>query len=192
MIVGVRPRQTHQNTPKHQNQPLSTAQKHCSPVPADSISQGSRSLAVAFLCLQTPYSEVSDDLQLLGFEPGWGNTIARAKDTMNLALNLLEAPDSVRLFDFLSRMPNMFNVIILSPHGFFGQKDVLGKPDTGGQVGLLLHAMCMWNVTDCSSCCCVAAPCKLAGCWQIAGLAGCCQVVGLPIYAMPFVYEDCH
>ncbi len=55
-------------------------------------------------------------------------------DTMNLALNLLEAPDSVRLFEFLARTPNMFNVVILSPHGYFGQKDVLGKPDTGGQV----------------------------------------------------------
>ena len=84
--------------------------------------------------LQTPYSEVSDDLQQLGFEPGWGNTVGRTKDTMNLALNLLEAPDSVRLADFLSRTPNMFNVVILSPHGYFGQKDVLGKPDTGGQV----------------------------------------------------------
>ncbi len=108
---------------------------------ADAISRNFRRLAIASLCLQAPYSEISDDLQLLGFEPGWGNTIARAQDTMNLALNLLEAPDSVRLFDFLSRMPNMFNVVILSPHGFFGQKDVLGKPDTGGQVGLLLHAM---------------------------------------------------
>ena len=28
----------------------------------------------------------------------------------------------------------MCSVAILSPHGFFGQKDVLGKPDTGGQV----------------------------------------------------------
>ncbi len=132
------------NTSEHAKTPKSaafTTQKHCCSIPADSISRGFRRLATASLCLQTPYSEISDDLQLLGFEPGWGNTIARAKDTMNLALNLLEAPDSVRLFDFLSRMPNMFNVVILSPHGFFGQKDVLGKPDTGGQVGLLLHAM---------------------------------------------------
>lgn len=58
---------------------------------------------------------------------------------MNLALNLLEAPDSVRLADFLSRTPNMFNVVILSPHGYFGQKDVLGKPDTGGQVSPIAY-----------------------------------------------------
>lgn len=34
-----------------------------------------------------------------------------------------------------------FRVVILSPHGFFGQQNVLGKPDTGGQVReiVLLH-----------------------------------------------------
>ena len=74
----------------------------------------------------------------MGLEPGWGGTVGRAMDTMNLALNLLEAPDSLTLSEFLSRTPNMFNVVILSPHGYFGQKDVLGKPDTGGQVTLLL------------------------------------------------------
>ena len=58
---------------------------------------------------------------------------------MNLALDLLEAPDSARLQEFLSRTPNMFNVVILSPHGYFGQRDVLGKPDTGGQASVALH-----------------------------------------------------
>ena len=89
--------------------------------------------------LQSPYSEVSDSLQLLGFEPGWGHNIERAWDTMNLALDLLEAPDSARLQEFLSRTPNMFNVVILSPHGYFGQRDVLGKPDTGGQASVALR-----------------------------------------------------
>ncbi len=28
-------------------------------------------------------------------------------------------------------------VVILSPHGYFGQTNVLGMPDTGGQVRLL-------------------------------------------------------
>jgi hypothetical protein len=26
------------------------------------------------------------------------------------------------------------NVVIMSPHGYFGQSNVLGLPDTGGQV----------------------------------------------------------
>lgn len=94
---------------------------------------------------------------------------------------MLQAPDSHILEKFLGRLPLIFNVAILSPHGFFGsvlcrktayclsglssalrtssfdmqlkrlkslhnitpglkhphecrQKDVLGKPDTGGQV----------------------------------------------------------
>jgi hypothetical protein len=45
-----------------------------------------------------------------------------------------QAPDAELLQEFLGRLPLIFNVAILSPHGFFGQKDVLGKPDTGGQV----------------------------------------------------------
>lgn len=31
-----------------------------------------------------------------------------------------------------------FRVAILSPHGYFGQKDVLGLPDTGGQIVYIL------------------------------------------------------
>ena len=50
------------------------------------------------------------------------------------ALGCKQAPDAELLQEFLGRLPIIFNVAILSPHGFFGQKDVLGKPDTGGQV----------------------------------------------------------
>jgi sucrose synthase len=32
----------------------------------------------------------------------------------------------------------IFSIAILSPHGFFGQSGVLGKPDTGGQVVYIL------------------------------------------------------
>lgn len=53
----------------------------------------------------------------LGFLPGWGNTVGRIKETANMALDLFEAPDASTLEQFLARMPNMFDVIILSPHG---------------------------------------------------------------------------
>lgn len=46
----------------------------------------------------------------------------------------LEAPDPMNMEKFLSRLPTIFNVVIFSPHGYFGQSDVLGLPDTGGQV----------------------------------------------------------
>ena len=42
--------------------------------------------------------------------------------------------DAGMLEKFLSRLPIVYSIAILSPHGFFGQHDVLGKPDTGGQV----------------------------------------------------------
>ena len=56
--------------------------------------------------------------------------VARSGDAVAAA----QAPDAELLQEFLGRLPIIFNVAILSPHGFFGQKDVLGKPDTGGQV----------------------------------------------------------
>jgi len=72
--------------------------------------------------------------QELGLEKGWGDTAKRVLDTLHLLLDLLEAPDPANLEKFLGTMPMMFNVVILSPHGYFAQSNVLGYPDTGGQV----------------------------------------------------------
>ena len=55
----------------------------------------------------------------------------------------MQAPAAETLSECLSRIPIVCSVAILSPHGFFGQKDVLGKPDTGGQVSrvvFILHS----------------------------------------------------
>jgi sucrose synthase len=38
------------------------------------------------------WSDVGHTLQELGFEPGWGDTAARIRDTMHLLLDILEAP----------------------------------------------------------------------------------------------------
>jgi sucrose synthase len=57
---------------------------------------------------------------------------------MELLLDLLEAADPRQLQDFLARIPMITSIAILSPHGYFGQADVLGKPDTGGQVVYIL------------------------------------------------------
>jgi hypothetical protein len=72
--------------------------------------------------------------QELGLEKGWGDTAKRVLDTLHLLLDLLEAPDPANLEKFLGSIPMMFNVVILSPHGYFAQSNVLGYPDTGGQV----------------------------------------------------------
>ena len=84
------------------------------------------------------WAEVGHTLQSLGFETGWGATVARIRDTMSLLTDILEAPDPGNLERFLSRIPMIFNLVILSPHGYFAQDNVLGLPDTGGQVVYIL------------------------------------------------------
>jgi len=84
------------------------------------------------------WSEVADRLEPLGLLPGWGRTAERMRSTMRLLGDLLEAPDPDTLERFLARVPMIFSVVILSPHGWFGQSDVLGRPDTGGQVVYIL------------------------------------------------------
>src|SRR5690606_4762352 len=78
------------------------------------------------------------ELRNLGFEPVRGATPARARDTMELLLDILEALDPRHLADFLARVPMITRIAVLSPHGYFGQANVLGKPDTGGQVVYIL------------------------------------------------------
>jgi len=85
-----------------------------------------------------PWAGVAAELQALGFEPGWGRTVGRTLETMNLLSDILEAPEPGTLERFLGRIPMIFNVAIVSPHGYFGQSDVLGLPDTGGQVVYIL------------------------------------------------------
>jgi len=84
------------------------------------------------------WNDVMPEMQNLGFEAGWGNTTERMRDTIVLLSDLLEAPSPDNLEKFLGRVPMIFNLAILSPHGFFGQSNVLGLPDTGGQVVYIL------------------------------------------------------
>ncbi|KAF8014895.1 hypothetical protein BT93_H0633 [Corymbia citriodora subsp. variegata] len=90
------------------------------------------------LSTDTPYSEFEYMLQGMGFERGWGDTAARVLEMIHLLLDILQAPDPSTLETFLGRIPMVFNVVILSPHGYFGQANVLGLPDTGGQVVYIL------------------------------------------------------
>nr|ASU91340.1 Sucrose synthase [Juglans sigillata] len=86
----------------------------------------------------TPYSDFEYALQGMGFERGWGDKAERVLEMMHLLLDILQAPDPSTLETFLGRIPMVFNVVILSPHGYFGQANVLGLPDTGGQVVYIL------------------------------------------------------
>jgi sucrose synthase len=99
------------------------------------------SWALTFLGNHPPdegYAALRFDLQAIGLEPGWGNTAGRIKESLELLQDLLESPSSQALEGFLERIPMMFRIVLVSPHGWFGQEGVLGRPDTGGQVVYVL------------------------------------------------------
>ena len=87
---------------------------------------------------ETPWSEFAHRLGTLGFAPGWGCDAARTAETMSLLTDILEAPSPAALEAFLARIPMISRLLILSPHGYFGQDNVMGLPDTGGQVVYIL------------------------------------------------------
>jgi sucrose synthase len=87
---------------------------------------------------ETNWTDVKDKLNELGFEPGWGRTVKIMLDRFYLLSDILEASSPQNLEQFLSGIPMIFNVVILSPHGYFGQSNVLGLPDTGGQIVYIL------------------------------------------------------
>ncbi|GAB4354688.1 MAG: sucrose synthase [Methylohalobius crimeensis] len=94
-----------------------------------------------YLAGQSPEAEwdtVGQHLRGLGFEAGWGRTATRMRDTLHLLSDILEAPDPAHLERFLGRIPMIFKLAIFSVHGYFGQANVLGRPDTGGQVVYIL------------------------------------------------------
>lgn len=97
--------------------------------------------AIAFvssLPSQQPYEEFRFQLQTMGFEPGWGNTAARVQESLEMLDQLIDSPDPQTLEAFISRIPMIFRIVLVSPHGWFGQEGVLGRPDTGGQVVYVL------------------------------------------------------
>jgi sucrose synthase len=84
------------------------------------------------------YENFRFDLQSMGFEPGWGNMAGRVRETLEMLDQLIDSPDHQALEAFISRIPMIFRVVMVSPHGWFGQEGVLGRPDTGGQVVYIL------------------------------------------------------
>lgn len=101
--------------------------------------QVKRALAfVSDLPQDKPYEDIRFQLQDLGFEPGWGNTAGRIKESLEILDELIDSPDNQSLEAFLSRIPMIFRIVLVSVHGWFGQEGVLGRPDTGGQVVYVL------------------------------------------------------
>lgn len=84
------------------------------------------------------WDDVAEAMKRRGFEVGWGRDVGRMRATLTQLSDILEAPEPATLERFLGRVPMIFSIVILSPHGFFGQANVLGLPDTGGQVVYIL------------------------------------------------------
>ncbi|XP_071674693.1 sucrose synthase 7 [Lolium perenne] len=93
---------------------------------------------LAGLPRNTPYQKFETKFQEWGLEKGWGDTAKTCRETLNCISEVLQAPDPVNMEKFFSSMPSVFNIVIFSIHGYFGQEKVLGLPDTGGQVVYIL------------------------------------------------------
>ena len=82
--------------------------------------------------------EVTHVLRVHGFEPGWGRSLASIRERLGALSQVLESADPDRLERLLAALPLTRTVVMVTPHGWFAQHDVLGKPDTGGQVTYVL------------------------------------------------------
>jgi sucrose synthase len=89
---------------------------------------------------EADYGRVETRMKKEGFEVGWGNTVGRILETIQTLFDLISEPTDHLLEHFISRvpMPLISKIAIISPHGWFGQTNALGKPDTGGQVIYIL------------------------------------------------------
>ncbi|KAL0341669.1 UNVERIFIED_CONTAM: Sucrose synthase 7 [Sesamum calycinum] len=93
---------------------------------------------ISALPKDTPYQNFEQKLKEWGFEKGWGENAERVRQTMRILSEILQAPDPTNMEAFFSRVPAIYKIVIFSVHGYFGQADVLGLPDTGGQVVYIL------------------------------------------------------
>lgn len=94
-----------------------------------------------YLSQQDPNTSASmliAGLREQGLEPGWGNTAARIGESIDLLQQILAVPNASLLEAFLHRLPNVFRIVLVSVHGWVGQKGVLGKAETAGQVAYVL------------------------------------------------------
>ncbi|MBV9388627.1 MAG: sucrose synthase [Chroococcidiopsidaceae cyanobacterium CP_BM_ER_R8_30] len=86
-----------------------------------------------------PYEEFHNELQKLGFEPGWGNTASRVCETLELFKRLIDTPEPAILEAFVAHIPAIFRIVLISVHGWVGQEGVLGRTETAGQVVYVLN-----------------------------------------------------
>ncbi len=81
---------------------------------------------------------LQSSLEKWGVLPGFGDCPDRIIDNLGLLIKILNKPGESELETFLSALPLVSRVAVISPHGWFGQDRVLGRPDTGGQIVYIL------------------------------------------------------
>ncbi|MCA9436333.1 MAG: sucrose synthase, partial [Candidatus Omnitrophica bacterium] len=84
------------------------------------------------------YEDVAHDLRRHGFEPGWGAKVSDIRSNIRLLDKVLQSADPDHVAGLIGKLPLVKNILMVSPHGWFAQENVLGKPDTGGQVTYVL------------------------------------------------------
>jgi sucrose synthase len=85
------------------------------------------------------YEAVRMPLQALGFEPGWGNTVDRIQDTLELLSHLILNSEPAILEAFVGRIPAVFRVVLVSIHGWVTQEGEHARPETTGEVVYVLE-----------------------------------------------------
>ncbi|HEY9669407.1 MAG TPA: sucrose synthase [Coleofasciculaceae cyanobacterium] len=86
-----------------------------------------------------PCTEFRSKLQSLGFEPGWGNTAGRVRETLELLDRLMDFPDHAVLEAFISHIPLVFRIVLVAVHAPVNQEDSLGRPLTAGQIVYVIN-----------------------------------------------------
>jgi sucrose synthase len=86
-----------------------------------------------------PYEDFKTPLQELGFDPGWGNTAARVRETLELLSHLVNHSEPAILEAFLARIPAIFRIVLVSIHGWMTQEKGHQQPETTGQVIYILE-----------------------------------------------------
>jgi sucrose synthase len=86
-----------------------------------------------------PYEVFKASLQELGFDPGWGNTAARVRETLELLNHLVHNSEPAILEAFVARIPAIFRVALVSIHGWVTQERGHEQPETTGQVIYVLE-----------------------------------------------------
>jgi sucrose synthase len=65
----------------------------------------------------------------VGLEKGWAALLKYAR---NFLSEVLQAPNTINIENFFSRVSFILKIVVFSINDYFGQENILGFLDTGG------------------------------------------------------------